>query len=122
MGISTLIVDDDEDIRLLIQLIIDAANDGLFVQAAAATGAEALEKLDECDPDVVVLDEMMPGMSGLEAAARIRETRPGLPMILCSAYLDEDVRARAAQLGIECLAKEEMPQMPAAIRRLAGKR
>ena len=88
MDNGILIVDDQEDIRHLIRMIVERANRGLFVTGEAADGQRALDQLDEADPSVVVLDQMMPGMNGLETAALIRERRPGQPMILCSAYLD----------------------------------
>ena len=99
MEIGTLIVDDQEDIRLLIRLLIDAANQGLTVRGEAATGPDALENIDQLDPDVVILDQMMPGMSGLEAAALIKQRRPGQRMILCSAYLDNELRRQAQEAG-----------------------
>lgn len=120
MGIGVLIVDDVEDIRTLIRIIIEAANDGLFVSGEAANGQEALDQVDECDPEVVLLDQMMPGISGLETAALIRERRPGQPMVLCSAYIDDELRARARPAGIEIsLPKERYGELPAAVREAA---
>ena len=121
MQIGALIVDDQEDVRLLIRMIIDAANSGLFVACEASNGHEALDRLDgACDPGVVLLDAMMPGIDGIETAARIRQRRPGQPMILCSAYIDDDLREKAEQVGIElCLTKEEFELIPSAIRAVA---
>jgi CheY-like chemotaxis protein len=118
MPIGALIVDDQEDVRLLIRMIIDTANRGLFVACEASNGHEALDRLDDaCDPDVVLLDAMMPGIDGLETAVRIRQRRPGQPMILCSAYIDDDMRLKAEQVGIQlCLTKEEFELIPAAMR------
>lgn len=122
MEIGALIVDDQEDIRLLMRLIIDAANNGLFVSGEAAGGHDALERLEDRDPAVVVLDEMMPGMNGIETAEIIRRRRPGQIMILCSAYLDDDLRRRAESAGIEvCLTKDQMHEIPKELHRLAGK-
>lgn len=113
MTIGTLIVDDDEDIRFILRVIIEAANDGLFVAGEAASGREALDRINELRPRVVVLDEMMPGMTGLEAAALIHERNPEQIMILCTAYLDDDLRRRAGAAGIfACLTKEQMKDIP----------
>jgi two-component system, chemotaxis family, chemotaxis protein CheY len=121
MHIGALIVDDQEDVRLLIRLIIDAANKGLFVACEARSGQEALDRLDGCDPEIVVLDAMMPGIDGLETAMRIRERRPGQPMILCSAYLDEPLRQKAEEAGIKvCLGKAEFQRIPEAIHEVVG--
>jgi CheY-like chemotaxis protein len=114
--IGALIVDDQEDVRLLIRTIIDAADRGLFVACEAGSGQEALERLDRCDPEVVVLDAMMPGLDGLETASRIRGIRPDQPMILCSAYLDEELQSKAEEVGIEiCLSKGEFERIPSAL-------
>ena len=121
MQIGALIVDDQEDVRLLIRMIIEAANRGLFVSGEAANGREALECIDDCDPAVVVLDAMMPDVDGVKTAELIRKRRPGQPMILCSAYLDDDLRRRAEKAGITvCLSKGEFENIPAAVRDAAA--
>ena len=123
MQIGALIVDDQEDIRLLVRMIIEAANHGLFVSGEAASGQEAMERLEETDPAVVVVDEMMPGLSGIETASLILRRRPGQPIILCTAYLDDDLLARARAVGIQvCLPKEEAANLPGAIYALMDKR
>ena len=118
MDIPTLIVDDQPDIRLLLRLIIEQADDGLSVACEAANGQEALDLVDACDPVVVVLDEMMPDMTGVETATRMRARRPSQIMILCSAYLDDGVVARARAAGVrECVSKDHMQELPRLIQR-----
>src|SRR5436190_6049489 len=121
MHVGALIVDDQEDVRVLIRMIIDAADQGLFVACEAGSGQEALDRLDQsCDPEVVLLDAMMPGIDGVETAVQIRRRRPSQPMILCSAYLDEELREKAEQAGIQiCLTKGEFERIPEAIREVA---
>jgi DNA-binding NarL/FixJ family response regulator len=122
MPIGALIVDDQEDVRLLVRMIIEAADQGLFVSGEAASGQEAVERLDEVDPAVVVVDEMMPGLSGIETAALILRRRPGQPIILCTAYLDDDLIGRAAEAGIQvCLPKEQASALPATIRAVVAR-
>lgn len=117
MEIPTMIVDDQEDVRLLLRLIIQRANDGLKVSGEAAGGTEALARLDDNDPVVIVLDQMMPDMNGLETAVQIRSRRPHQIIILCSAYLDDDVIAQAKAVGVQfCLGKEEVRLLPDLIR------
>jgi DNA-binding NarL/FixJ family response regulator len=119
--IGAFIVDDEEDIRVLIRMIVKAANDGLFVSGEAANGTEALEAVDDLNPSVVVVDEMMPGMSGIETATRILHRRPGQRIILCSAHLDDDLRRQAEAVGVTlCLPKSSVASMAAAIRLVAG--
>lgn len=121
--ITTLIVDDQQDIRLLLRILIDAANDGLTVVGEAASGAEAIAQVERIEPVVVVFDEMMPEMSGVEAAARIRRLRPAQLMVLCTAYLDERVIERARDAGLDAwLAKQDVAELPDLIRSLVAAR
>ena len=115
----TLIVDDEEDMRFLVRAVIEAANNGLSVSGEAADGEEALERWREHRPEVVVLDQRMPGMSGLEVAERILAEHPEQRIILFSAYLDDETAAEASRLGVElCLTKSEYGRLPEALWRL----
>src|SRR3954452_13106938 len=98
--ITTLIVDDQQDIRLLLRLIIDTANEGLTVVGEAASGPEALTEVERIEPLVVVIDEMMPEMTGTEAAEQVRRSRPAQIIILCTAYLDDRIVERARRIGM----------------------
>lgn len=120
--IPTMIVDDQDDVRLLIRMIIETANEGLHVSGEAATGDIALERLDSDDPMVIVLDQMMPDMSGLETAAHIRARRPEQIIVLCSAYLDEELMGEAATVGVDfCIHKEDARHLPDLIRAIVAR-
>ena len=115
--ITTLIVDDQADVPMLMRMLVETANDGLQIAGEAASGAEAIEQAARTEPTVIVFDEMMPEMQGTDAAARIRETRPSQIMILCSAYLDDQVIARARRAGFSAwLPKEDVVRLPDLIR------
>ena len=119
--IGALIVDDEEDIRALMRVLIDTADEGLFVCGEAVDGREGLDLVDELEPTVIVLDHRMPGIDGMETARRIRMKRPHQKMVLCSAYLDDDGRAKAAELGIEaCLPKAEVTRLPEVLREVVA--
>jgi two-component system response regulator DesR len=121
--ITTLIVDDQRDIRLLLRILIDAANDGLSVIGEAASGPEAIAEVERIEPVVVVFDEMMPDMTGVEAAAQVRRLRPAQIMVLCTAYLDERVIERAREAGMDAwLAKQDVADLPDLIRSLVAAR
>jgi DNA-binding NarL/FixJ family response regulator len=111
-----LIVDDDDDMRFLLRVLIEAANEGLAVAAEARNATEAVDRWREHQPDVVVLDNRMPGRSGLDVAAEILAEQPDQSIILFSAYLDDETVLRADALGIRaCLSKEDYDQLPAAL-------
>ena len=112
----TLIVDDDEDMRFLLRVLIEAANEGLTIAAEASSGDEAIARWREHQPDVVVLDHRMPDRMGLDVAAEILAEHPGQSIILFSAYLDDETIARADELGVRaCLSKDDYDELPAAL-------
>jgi len=117
--IKVLVVDDQPDVRLLTRAVISAARNGLTVAGEASGGKEALSRVEELDPEIIVMDAMMPGMDGIETAVQIRRRRPGQIIVLCSAYLDDDVRQRAAEAGIvACVPKDRIYEMPVTLRAL----
>ena len=83
-GSRVLVVDDDADTRLLLRELITA--EGLRVEEAS-NGQQALDYLASNDADLMILDLMMPGMSGTEVLARVREDprNLGLPVIVVTA-------------------------------------
>src|SRR5436190_19864305 len=120
MPIRTLIVDDHRDIRALIRLLIEEANEELSVGGEAADGHDALEQIDEVDPNVVLMDYSMPQLDGLEAAERILARRPDQRIALCSAFIDDRLRARARDAGIvACLTKGDFHTLPQALPEVA---
>jgi CheY-like chemotaxis protein len=118
--VRVLVVDDHADVRFLVRVILeDAAPDVVF--AGEAPGAEeAVAALEALDPDVVVLDARMPRVDGFEAAGMLLERRPGLPILLCSAIVDDDIRSQAQAAGIAaCLSKDHFEAIPQAVLELA---
>ncbi len=78
--------------------------------------------LERVDPDVIVLDARMPGIDGFEAAAMLLERRPQTPILLCSAIVDDVVRARTRKAGIAaCLSKDHFEDIPRVALELAGR-
>jgi CheY-like chemotaxis protein len=69
---SILVVDDNEDIRSLLSLVL--LKEGYEV-VLASDGAEALEKIKATKPDLILLDVMMPGLSGLDVLSIIRDDK-----------------------------------------------
>ena len=111
-----LIVDDDDDMRLLLRVVIEQANEGLQVVGEAADAEEGFARWQEARPDVMVVDHRMPGGTGLDLAARILAEVPTQSIILFSAFLDEETTTRAAEVGVrECVSKDDYRQIPAAL-------
>lgn len=119
--ITTLVADDEIDMRELVRLVIELANDGLEVIGEAADGVEALSAWRELGappvPSVVILDNRMPNLSGMECAEHILTEYPDQKVILFSAFLDDDVRREAKEIGISaCVQKNEIETLPEVIR------
>ncbi|PSJ42102.1 hybrid sensor histidine kinase/response regulator [Allosphingosinicella deserti] len=82
-GLRVLLVEDSDHVRYFAHQLLDDLGCNVV---EAANGSEALSRLEETDVDLVFSDIVMPGMSGLDLAQRIRETRRGLPVLLASGY------------------------------------
>jgi DNA-binding NarL/FixJ family response regulator len=119
--LRALIVDDDSDMRFLVRMTIEVANHGLAVAGEAASGADAITAFEQNRPEVVVLDQRMPGMTGMETARRILADHPEQSIILFSAYLDAATLAEAQAVGIHaCIDKTDVDRLPEALWQLAA--
>lgn len=103
-SISVLICDDVEPIRRLLTLIVES-RPGLRVVGEAGTGTEAIAQAGDLQPDVVMLDLSMPGVSGFDALPDIRAAAPSAKVIVFSGFsaavMAEDVLAQGADRYIE---------------------
>lgn len=70
-----------------------------YVMAFASSGAEALARLAEESPDVVVLDMRLPDTDGVELLRRIREARPAVPVIITTAYVSVEPQLHVLDLA-----------------------
>jgi CheY-like chemotaxis protein len=96
--VRLLVVEDTEHVRKMLVDILELH--GFEIAGEAEDGPDALQQVAPADPDVVVLDYMMPEMDGLEVARRIREQRPDQHVILYSAYLDDELERMAQEAGV----------------------
>ena len=103
MSVSILIVDDEPDVAdLFRQSFRREARQGTYVMHFAASAAEAFDRLgQEIQPTLlaVLSDINMPGMDGLELLGEIKQRCPDLPVMLVTAYGDNERRRRARELG-----------------------
>ena len=101
MNPGVVAADDDPDILLLVSIAIRKA--GLELLATASSGDAALAAIREHRPSIVVLDNTMPGMSGLEVCRAIREDSSitGTTVIMLSASVDERAQKLAESAGAD---------------------
>ena len=98
MTVRVQVVEDTEHVRKMLLDILELH--GFEIAGEAESGAQVIERVEGADPDVVILDYMMPDMDGLEVARKIREQRPDQNVILYSAYLDDELEQGAQEAGI----------------------
>jgi len=93
---SVLIIDDDDFIRLLlVQLLKDAG----YTVYDASSGEAGIKMVETYNPDLVLTDYKMPGMSGIEVLAELVKKYPGLPVIILTAYEEVSLTIKAIQMG-----------------------
>ena len=103
MTVSILVVDDEPDVaELFRQRFRREVRQGTYAMHFAASGEQALEKLvDGIEPTLIVIlsDINMPGMDVLQLLTEIKKRHPDLPVMMVTAYGDDERRRRAAETG-----------------------
>jgi DNA-binding response OmpR family regulator len=109
--LRVLVVDDDEDIRMIVSATLrDLPVPVEVIQAE--DGVDAIEKAAAATPDLVVLDVMMPRMDGFETCRRLRESvrTAFVPILILTASVDQASRTKAYLIGTDdYMAKPFLP-------------
>lgn len=97
---NVLVVDDEAAIRDMIQFALEKA--GMGVQTAS-NAHEALVRINETRPDIILMDWMMPGVSGLELTRRLRKDvyTEDIPIIMLTAKVTEDDKVAGLEAGTD---------------------
>jgi len=96
--IAVLIVDDHAVVREGLRSFLEL-QDGIEVVGEAGDGEEAIERAIALEPDIILMDLMMPGVGGVSAMREIRSSVPAARVIVLSSFLDEDSLLPAIQAG-----------------------
>jgi DNA-binding response OmpR family regulator len=119
--VKVLVADDDPVILRLIQ--VNLALEGFEVETATR-GEDALAKAREVEPDVILLDVMMPGMTGWEVAQRLKQEgeTSHIPVVFLSARTQDEDRRKGQELGVSAYVSKPFDpvELVDTIRRLAG--
>ncbi|HOW97922.1 MAG TPA: ATP-binding protein [Kiritimatiellia bacterium] len=91
-----LVVEDDETVR---RFLVELFRKSGYRADAASNGAEALELVEENPCDVMILDQKMPGLSGLDVLERLRAIGPPFPVIVLSGHGSEELAVQALHMG-----------------------
>ena len=124
-AVTILVVDDAPDMRMVARAFLERA--GLEVVGEAGDGVEAMTMYRDLDPppipSVIILDNQMPGSSGIEIAEQILSEVPGQLIVLFSAYLNADLVAQATRVGVAgCVPKKDVRQLPGIIQAIVAGR
>lgn len=121
-GKTVLIVDDEEQIRELLSIYFTKEG---FNVAEAADGAEALMKVQQAKPDIIILDIMMPVLDGIEVCQQIRK-HSNVPIIMLTSRTQDDDRIMGLEIGADDYVakpfnpKEIVARVKAVLRRSAA--
>ena len=98
--LKVIIADDEARVCSLIKMLIDWEGLGLTLSGTAASGIEALELIEQCEPDILITDIRMPGCSGLELIEKAKQLLPQLEIIIISGYAHFEYAQNAIQYGV----------------------
>ena len=114
-----LVIDDDAAFRSLLMMRLESTG---HTVDTAETGWEGLGKLEHADYDVVLLDYMMPGITGLTFLQHIHACRPSVPVVMMTSHTSSQVVAHALAAGARaCLVKPVDPvELEQALQRCVG--
>jgi len=96
--IRVLIVDDHAIVRKGIRALLSEA-DGFEVVGEASNGQEAVQRAEECSPDVILMDLLMPVMDGIEATRQITSRQPGARVLVLTSFAADNKVFPAIKAG-----------------------
>lgn len=98
--INAVLADDHEIVRKGIKILLE--DDGhINVVAEASDGFEAIKKVDELKPDLLITDIRMPEMDGLQTTQKVRSSYPDIKILVLSMHDDEDYILKSAEFGAD---------------------
>ncbi len=113
LSLRIAVIDDDDEIRLALDDLLSSFS---HVVKCYADGSVFLENQGEFQPDMIVTDYHMPGITGIETIRRLRASGNSTPVILITAFANETARKEA--IGVGCLALLKKPFDPNELIRL----
>ncbi|WP_380167361.1 response regulator [Jannaschia sp. R86511] len=109
-AVRVLVVDDERLMRAGLRLMVDGAA-GISVVGEAADGAEAVRRVSDLDPDVVLMDVRMPGTDGIEATRRLVAAGSRARVVVLTAFETDDHLLEALRAGaVSFLLKDAPPE------------
>ena len=98
MNIRVHVVEDNPLMRMMVAEVLGFEED-IEVCGASEDAEDALANLEETDPDLMLVDISLPGMSGIDFVSKMQEIRPDLPVVLLSGHAESFYVSRAMKAG-----------------------
>jgi len=120
-GQHVLYVDDDEVIVVMVERLLTQAGYRVSVFRDGRAAVAAVQAAPDAF-DVVVTDYNMPDFTGMDVARAVAAIRPGLPVVISSGYISEDLQAQARAAGVRHLLQKQnsLEELALLVRRLVG--
>jgi DNA-binding NtrC family response regulator len=117
-GIRVLLIDDDAKMVTLVRSIL---TDEGYEVVGSTSPADVMRQVESLNPHVVVLDEVMPDLDGLDVADEIREHRPTQPIVIFSSLFDQRLSRETKRRGfVYCEKADGIDRLEEAIREAVG--
>lgn len=115
MGVRILVVDDNPSVRHYLRAILEQRN-SWQVCGEARTGAEAMRRVIDAPPDLILLDYQMPDLNGVDLARQIGEIFPRIPILMVTLHLSKQLADAARSVGIRgACAKQDIGSVVEAV-------
>lgn len=108
MAIRVLIADDHGSFRGALRTAL-GHNRAYDICGEAKDGIQAVQLAKKCNPEVIILDLLMPGLNGFNAAKEIRQVLPRTPMLLLTLYDNRQVQMEADRCGFSAVISKTQP-------------
>ncbi len=99
MSVRILLADDQDLFVEGLRSVIESRAHDFRVVGVACNGEDAIRKVHECKPHIVLMDVRMPGIDGVEATRRLHATHPEVKIVMLTTYDDDDYVKRAIRNG-----------------------
>ena len=110
----TLIVEDHEDLRALLRSLLENETQCVVV-GEASDGLQAVQRAQELQPDLILLDLALPKLNGMEAGRRIRKISPQSKIVFLSQNPAPEIVESALRIGAGYLLKSDVKELPTAV-------
>ena len=108
MATRVLIADDHGSFRRALRSALEHSRN-YQICGEARNGMEAVQLAKQCDPDLIILDLLMPVLNGFNAAKQIRQILPDTPMVLLTLYENRQVQQEAERCGFTAVISKTQP-------------